>query len=60
MKPNMSSVLTSVLSAIVIGLLTWQISTVKNLVVDSEMLKYRVLLLEKKLKMDKPRGKKRK
>tara|TARA_Y100001973_G_C5207640_1_gene342797 strand:+ start:2510 stop:2689 length:180 start_codon:yes stop_codon:yes gene_type:complete len=57
MRPNMSSILTSVLSAIVIGLLTWQISTVKNLVVDNEMLKYRVLLLEKKLKMNKPRGK---
>ena len=55
----MSSILTSVLSAIVIGLLTWQISTVKNLVVDNEMLKYRVLLLEKKLKMNKPRGKRK-
>ena len=59
MRPNMSSILTSVLSAIVIGLLTWQISTVKNLVVDNEMLKYRVLLLEKKLKMNKPRGKRK-
>ena len=55
---DMKKLLVTVVTALVIGVLTWQLNTVNNLETDVEVMKYKIEQLEKDIKSLKKKRKK--
>jgi len=55
---DMKKLLVTVVTALVIGVLTWQLNTVNNLETDVEVMKYKIEQLEKDVKKLQKRKKK--
>ena len=55
---DIKKLLVTVVTALVVGVLTWQLNTVNNLETDVEVMKYKIEQLEKDVKSLKKRRKK--
>tara|TARA_R110002051_G_C8598721_1_gene480077 strand:+ start:673 stop:843 length:171 start_codon:yes stop_codon:yes gene_type:complete len=50
MQIDLTKIATAVLSALIIGVLTYQLTTIKKLEIETELIKVRLEQVEKKLK----------